>query len=110
MLFRALDGGSRVGASCYYLETKLRTRTVRLVTDCGIRFGDNRQSIAPDDVHYLDRVHIDIILITHAHMDHSGALALLARLHPEAQIIMTEALDGLTVTLPVATRDMRLES
>lgn len=26
------------------------------------------------------------------------------------QIIMTEALDGLTVTLPVATRDMRLES
>jgi 2Fe-2S ferredoxin len=26
------------------------------------------------------------------------------------QIIMTEALDGLTVTLPVATRDMRLET
>ncbi len=26
------------------------------------------------------------------------------------QILMTEALDGLTVTLPVATRDMRLET
>jgi 2Fe-2S ferredoxin len=26
------------------------------------------------------------------------------------QIIMTEELDGLTVTLPVATRDMRLET
>ena len=96
MLFRALDGGSRVGASCYYLETKLRTRTVRLITDCGIRFGENRQSIAPDDVHYLDRVHINIILITHAHVDHSGALALLARLHPEAKIVMTEATAEMT--------------
>jgi predicted metal-dependent RNase len=66
-----LGGGNEIGASSAIVEIGAS----RVLIDCGIRMsGDDR---LPD----LSAIrggtalqHLDAVLLTHAHMDHSGAL------------------------------------
>ncbi|MCB9637567.1 MAG: MBL fold metallo-hydrolase [Myxococcales bacterium] len=83
-----LGGAHEVGAS----STIVEFGAYRFLIDAGIRIGASGGEQLPD----LSRIKeeagpIDAILLTHAHMDHSGALPLVHMAYPEAPIYMTPA-------------------
>ena len=64
-----LGSGSEVGRSCVYLQFM----GIKIMLDCGIHPAYNGVSSLP----YFDLIdpsEIDLLLITHFHLDHSGAL------------------------------------
>ena len=86
--FTALGGGDSIGGSCYLLEAAGR----KIVLDCGVRFrknGEGKNEIFFPDFRRIRHEKIDLILISHAHLDHLGAAPRLAAQHPEAAIFMT---------------------
>ncbi len=74
--------GADVGASCYLLEMF----GVRLLFDCGTRVGC-AYTEHPD---IPDPETIDAIFISHAHIDHMGAIAYTAAVCKNAKIYMTD--------------------
>ena len=69
LLITPLGGGCEVGRSCILLEYSNK----KILLDCGIHPSDNDLSSLP----YFDKIdpsEIDIILITHFHLDHCGSL------------------------------------
>lgn len=63
-----LGGGCEVGRSCIYLSFKGK----KILLDCGIHPSDNDLSSLP----FFDKINpeeIDLLLITHFHLDHCGA-------------------------------------
>ena len=79
--FRALGGAGEVGGSSHLLDFG-RTR---ILVDAGIK-PDGRGPLTPD-FGGLDG--IDAAVITHAHLDHCGALPVLVRDRPEMPIYCT---------------------
>ena len=79
--FRALGGAGEVGGSSHLLDFG----TTRVLVDAGIK-PDGRGPVAPN-FGRLDG--LDAAVITHAHLDHCGALPLLVRDRPEAPIYCT---------------------
>jgi Cft2 family RNA processing exonuclease len=79
--FRALGGAGEVGGSSHLLDFG----TTRVLVDAGIK-PDSRGPVAPN-FGRLDR--LDAAVITHAHLDHCGALPLLVRDRPEVPIYCT---------------------
>ena len=71
-----------------------------ILLDFGIGFDRGRDG---KDIHYvasedmLAGIEIHVIVLTHAHLDHSGAIPYIARKHPEATILTSRT------TLPSAT-------
>ena len=77
-------GASEIGAS--FLMLQLDGKNIAL--DCGIRMGED----SLPDFQIIDRYgSVDCIVLSHAHMDHSGALPVLSREYPNARIYMTHA-------------------
>jgi len=89
-------GGVReVGRSCYQLETIDATYLV----DCGINQGAGGQF---PDWRGLDHGQVDGVFLTHAHIDHSGALPVLEHkglLADSAKIVCTQATAALAHVL-----------
>jgi Cft2 family RNA processing exonuclease len=79
--FRALGGAGEVGGSSHLLDFG----TTRVLVDAGIK-PDGRGPAAPN-FGRLDG--LDAAVITHAHLDHCGALPLLVRDRPEVPIYCT---------------------
>ena len=77
-----LGGASSIGASC----SLVRVAGVTFLIDCGVRYSSS--SPLPD-LSQLADVRVDAILLTHAHMDHSGGLPVLAEACPGAPIFAT---------------------
>lgn len=78
-----LGGEKFVGASCFIISSG----GINIMLDCGIdttKYGDEAYP-------YLDEWNndIDMIVITHAHLDHCGGIAKAHAMWPEAEIIMT---------------------
>lgn len=70
-----LGGGNSIGGSCYLLKF----RGFNILIDAGVSFGEKDELVYPDfdklkDFGIKDLNDIDVFLLTHAHMDHSGAL------------------------------------
>jgi|GEM_PF-2635667 len=83
--FTPLGSGREVGRSCHMLEFKGKT----IMLDCGIHPGRQGENMLP----YLDQFDmskIDLLLITHFHLDHAGALPYITeKTSFKGQIFMT---------------------
>ena len=78
-----LGGALEVGASSILI--KLDKRNILL--DCGIRQKKNKDTL-PDFSMISEFGGIDDIVISHAHMDHIGALPLISKEYPNAKVYM----------------------
>jgi len=87
-------GGTNVGASCYLYELG----GTRLLIDCGIQPGLLGEASLPR-LELLTEHRPDALVITHAHSDHIGALAVLKLTLPDLPVYMTGA--TARITLPM---------
>ena len=93
-----LGGGNEIGASSAVVEIG----AARLLVDCGVRMsGEHRlpdlgaiKQARAESVRDLDAV-----LLTHAHMDHSGALPVLHQHYPQVPVYATAPTRGLVEVL-----------
>ncbi|MGB9812448.1 MAG: MBL fold metallo-hydrolase [Thermovenabulum sp.] len=84
-----LGGAKEVGASCSVIKIKDKN----IMIDAGIKVNEEGTESLPD-ISYLDNLrkegkNLDAIIITHAHLDHCGALPAINKIFPEARIYCT---------------------
>ena len=84
MKFTFGGGAQEVGASCIYFEAGGKG----ILMDAGIRQSGTKDKL-PDFFSIQQQGSVDVILISHAHMDHIGSLPLISRMYPGALIYMT---------------------
>lgn len=77
-----LGGATSIGASC----ALVRVAGTAFVVDCGVRYSGSSKL---PDLSLLADVSVDAILVTHAHMDHTGGLPVLAEAYPGTPIFAT---------------------
>ena len=95
MHFYFAGGAMEVGGSCIYV----RIADKGILMDAGIRQGGSREPL-PDFRGIQERGGVDLILISHAHMDHTGSLPVISKAYPQARIYMTRmAMDQTRVLL-----------
>lgn len=95
-----LGGATSIGASC----TLTRVGDTSLVVDCGVRYSG--PSALPDLAPLADTA-VDAVLVTHAHMDHSGGLPVIAEACPAAPVLATPpTIDLVAILLQDALRLM----
>ena len=87
MKFTALGGGTEVGASCYLLQVAGKN----ILLDAGIRVNRRGEEALPnlELLRELTNDRLDLILISHAHLDHCGALPIIHSLFPTTPIYAT---------------------
>ena len=71
----------------------------RLLLDCGLFQGRRRESERLNRRLGFDPKSIDAVLLSHAHVDHSGALPVLAKEHFKGPVYMTDATADLTAIM-----------
>ena len=86
-----LGGADEVGASCILVEAGGH----RVLVDAGVRMGAAQRDRLPDLARATELGGLDAILVTHAHLDHSGALPLVHGAFPAATVWMTGPTLGL---------------
>lgn len=78
-----LGGGNEVGASCIYIEIAGK----KILIDAGMRMHSDNPLPA---LGLLEEIgSLDLILVTHAHADHIGALPIVHALYPDCPIYAT---------------------
>ena len=70
----------------------------KILIDCGLDYEKDR-SIQSNENFPFDPAEIDVVVLTHAHIDHSGNLPTLIRMGFEGQILCTPATADLTELL-----------
>lgn len=108
MKFTAFGGANEVGASCSLLQVAGRN----ILVDAGIRVNRRGAESLPDleGLHRLSGGRIDLILVTHAHTDHIGALPLVHERYGAAPILTAVPTKALTrILLRDAVRIMSAE-
>lgn len=92
-----LGAAREVTGSCHLIETD----TVRFLVDCGMHQGGRQASARNRRPFGFDPGELDFVLLTHAHIDHSGLLPRLMRAGFSGPIYATDAsVDLLAVMLP----------
>lgn len=86
MHFTNLTRANEIGANAYLLEMD----GANVVLDAGLHPRLSGEPALPD-AGLLPPGKVDAFLISHAHLDHIGALPVLMRGQPEANVIMTES-------------------
>ena len=85
----------QVTGSCYLIETQRH----RILLECGIRQGREDEYEKPFD---FDPAGIDAVVISHAHLDHSGMVPLLVKRGFGGAVYTSKVTQGL---LPIMYRD-----
>lgn len=94
MKFYFAGGAREVGGSCIHV----RIGDVGILFDSGIRQGSGRDPL-PDFRGIQEMGGVDLILVSHAHMDHTGSLPVISKAYPLAPIYMTRMSEELTRVL-----------
>ncbi len=82
----ALGGGRQVGRSCFLLQTP----TSKIIIDCGVDVSSNGRDQFPYlDAPELDLTTVDAIILSHAHLDHSGLIPYLYKMGYKGPVYMT---------------------
>jgi len=76
------DGG--IGANSLFLQLG----GLNILVDCGLHPKKTGRAAAPD-LTQLRGVHLDLIIITHCHLDHIGSLPVAMREHPDTPVVMS---------------------
>ncbi|OAA91181.1 MBL fold metallo-hydrolase [Clostridium ljungdahlii] len=79
-----LGGAREVGGSCILLNIYNKN----ILLDCGIRQSSSKDTL-PDFKSIQDQGGVDVIIISHAHMDHIGSLPIISKEYPGARIYTT---------------------
>lgn len=87
-------GAGEVGASCYLINIEGKN----LLLDCGIRMSSSKDNL-PDFRLIQENGGVDAIIVSHAHMDHTGSLPAISRQFPNATVYMTHMTKDLTRVL-----------
>ena len=88
----------QVTGSCYLVQTEHH----RILLECGIRQGSDRREDEYDRPFDFDPGSIDGVIISHAHLDHSGMVPLLVKKGFSGPIYTSTVTQGL---LPIMYRD-----
>ncbi len=81
-----LGGGRQVGRSCLLLHTPIS----KIIIDCGIDVAaSDRDKFPYFDVSEFDIKQIDAIILSHAHLDHSGLVPYLFKVGYRGPVYMT---------------------
>tara|TARA_R100000027_G_scaffold49762_1_gene38282 strand:- start:1486 stop:2847 length:1362 start_codon:yes stop_codon:yes gene_type:complete len=79
-----LNSAGGIGANSYFIEIG----PFRVLVDAGMHpKGTGRESLPRFDA--LEGASLDLIILTHCHLDHLGGLPVVAREHPDAEIWMS---------------------
>lgn len=78
------DGG--IGANSLFVQLG----DLNILIDCGLH-PKKAGRIATPDFTPLRGIRLDLIIITHCHLDHIGSLPVVMREHPETPVIMTQS-------------------
>lgn len=104
-VFWSVGGGEEIGASSYYLQINKH----QILLDAGLRFRNGLVYPAYDALYernFLDGLwELDAILISHAHLDHIGALPRVAQEARTVPIYTTEATRTLMSLMLPNTRE-----
>src|SRR5262245_65168211 len=90
-----LGGGNEIGASSAIVEIG----SARILIDCGIRMSGEHRLPDLAAIRQAHAGHLDAVLLTHAHMDHSGALPVLHQHFPNVPVYATAPTRGLVEIL-----------
>jgi len=86
-----------VTGSCHMLSCANR----HILIDCGMRQGADAKGVYGEAAFPFDAEKIDAVLLTHAHIDHSGLIPLLVKRGFKGRVVCTEATELLsTIMLP----------
>lgn len=80
-----LNRHSGIGSNCFLAEIG----PFRVIMDCGFHPKKIGREVTPD----LDKLpdnSVDIVVLTHCHLDHLGAIPLLLRRHPNAVLVCSQ--------------------
>lgn len=94
MFFQNLARKNEIGANCYLLETS----DSRIVLDSGMHPKEEGLAALPAH-HELAPHSVDGIVLTHAHLDHTGTIPVLMRDQQNAPLFLTEATAALAKAL-----------
>jgi len=90
-----LGGGDEIGASSAIVEIG----SARILIDCGIRMSGEHRLPDLAAIGQTHAGHLDAVLLTHAHMDHSGSLPVLHQHFPNVPVYATAPTRGLVEVL-----------
>lgn len=100
----SLGGYREVGRS----STLLRTPESNILIDCGVNVGrnDSKEMFPRLDAQEFNIDHLDAVVITHAHLDHSGFLPYLYKYGYEGPVYTTKATSNLMTLLQIDYLDV----
>lgn len=82
----ALGGGRQVGRSCFLLQTPIS----KVLIDCGVDVSSNGKDKYPYlEAPELDLSTLDAVILSHAHLDHSGLIPYLYKMGYKGPVYMT---------------------
>jgi Cft2 family RNA processing exonuclease len=100
-----LGGADEVGASSIHIETP----GASILVDCGIKYSGSKGGLPC--LSMLQDKKLDAILVTHAHLDHTGALPIINPSFPDTPVYMTPpSLDLISILLKDSLKIMNLAS
>ena len=107
MIIRFLGAADCVTGSCHLIATD----THQILLDCGQFQGGKTLEERNDDAFDFDPKAIDAVIVSHAHIDHSGRLPLLVKRGYSGPIYCTDATaDLLTIMLPDGAHIQEMEA